>query len=54
MIDHLKRSELFRAGLQKPVLFPLMTTPAKLVEKENAETYMRDLLERTLAALRLP
>ena len=39
--------------LHKPVLFPLMTQPAKPVEKEATERYMRELLERTCAMLRL-
>jgi len=64
MIDHLKRSEMFRAqlsqtatserGTQSCVLFPWMTQPSKPIERENEASYMRDLLTRTIAKLKGP
>lgn len=52
MIDQFERSEAFRKSLEPIVLLPEMRRPCVPVEKGHAD-YMRDLLLRTCAALRL-
>lgn len=53
MMNHLARSELFRAAIAKPTFLPEMKRPCRSVEKESAEANAKAILDKTCAELRL-